>query len=340
MNLASILVPMATGLSLGLAYKWNKRKHMTDKNLFSQENADSVESIAKFCEFIALKVLLPFFIIDSLIKSSVSVDLLGVFIVGFLVPLICYWLAKTYTALTNNSVLSLDNPKELGFIVSTFGGGNRGMLFLLILFGASSSFEEYVKYFALLDLGNFIFLLVVIPALLNRAYKKKMAEREPFYRNYAIVSLFIVSIFFIARELVLQLLDYDLFTLIANTVDYRKPLLGVFIFCAITLRMVISKDLMKGFFFDIIGFFIVRFFAFLLIGSAVYFTNYPKYLTVVVGILLLMPPSSLYPGMLGQVTENKGPIQYTNTVSAAFNLFFLLFIITGFIVSIGLNIHA
>lgn len=314
-----IFLPIATGVSMGIA----------SRGKFSRATENR---FAKFCEDAALKLFLPFFVIESISKSSPSYDIALAFIIGFLLPLFALvgmWLYKT--AFSGKKYFT-PNYDDLRFLASTYGGGNRGTALVILVFATSTHFNDYLKWFSLVDLGNFSCLLLIISALLSRQYGAPSSNSRGYLPrildNYAVVTALIVILYFLSQRY-WPSVDH----LLSETAQYRKVIFSFLVFLAITLRF--EHGVLKHFFADLLAFFAARLFAALCVGALLLFlpNALPVYLSVV--ILLLMPPSSLLPSMIGQVNAPGNTLKYVNGFTGAANVLYFLLIALGIVFAIS-----
>jgi len=308
---------MLTGISLALVFiKIQKRFELAEKSL-------SRSSVAQFCEIVSLKILLPSFIMQSLLREHIGKNLVAALVLGFCLPIICLTAFKIYRRITNNSVYAPKDTRSFKFLISTFGGGNRGTIFIIALFGATPNFPHYLKYFSLVDLGNFTFLLLLIPLLLKKEFKKGPRERPSLIKNYVFVALLGVLVFFLARKICLLIWGHDISIYLEKTEGLRKKLFTFLLFSAITLRTRLDRRNLH-FFGDVFSFYSVRLICIALVTATIIFTWFDsKIIPLSAIILLLMPPSSILPSMVAQTTADSKSITYINTMTMAFNIIYL-----------------
>lgn len=317
--ISAIFLPIATGVGMGFASR-GRFDRTTEKRA------------AKMFEDAALKLFLPFFVIESISKSPPSYDIALAVTVGFLLPLLALAGMALYKKLLSERSFFTPHYEDLRFLVSTYGGGNRGTALFVLLFANSDSFNDYLKWFSLVDLGNFACLLLVIPALLSRRYgTSQTKDRGVLQRlsdNYAVVTVFVVITYFVARHY-WPVIEFAL----SETVHERKFIFSFLVFVAITLRF--EHGVLRNFFVDLLAFLSARAFT-ALCAAAILFPFLPGaipiYLSVV--ILVMMPPSSFLPSMIGQSNASKKTIGYVNGFTGAANVLYFGLIVVGVVVAI------
>lgn len=318
----AILLPITTGIGIGLTGR-------------SQLNQSCAKQLAKLCETLALKFFLPFFVIESVLKSAPTFDFGLAFIVGFLLPplaLVGMWL---YKKTLSNQEFFTPHYNDLRFLVSTYGGGNRGIVLFILLFANSHQFDDYLKWYILVDLGNFACLLTIIYTLLIKQYgtanRDKYSFLSRFLDNYGVVTAFIVILYFLMRHF-WPSIEYVL----TETVTYRKFIFGALVFFAITLRF--EYGTLKSFFADLVAFLFARAFTAVCTISFLLLTPFASDAVPIcysVIILVFMPPSSFLPSMIGQSNASKQTLAYVNGFTGAVNMLYLVLIAIGIVVAIS-----
>lgn len=323
-----ILAPMVLGISLGFAYLGITRG-LSRASAINRRNI-----VASFLEAVALKILLPSFVIEALLKTEAGGDLLGAFSVGFLMPPASLLAVSIYNRLTAHSMLRLSSYAAFRFLTSTFGGGNRGTIFLILLFGQTDSFPEYIKYFTALDFGNFLCLLLVVRFLIRKTFGTAPAAPRSLLGNYALAVLLIVASYFLLERI--GLVEHgQMRAWLSSNSGLRKTLLTVLLFCAIVLRIRISPSLMSRFWSDAIGFLIVRSVVIGVVVCAGKAFSLPQPFMLSAVVLLCMPPSSLMPSFLSDTVAQRSSIEYINTMTVAYNLIYLLVLFGGVLVLVA-----
>lgn len=315
--ISQIFLPITTAVGMGIASR-GKFNRSTEKR------------IAKICEDAALKLFLPFFIIESVSKSRLSCDLALAFAAGFLLPLLALAGMWLYKRACSEKTFFTRRYDDLRLLASTFGGGNRGTALFILLFANSIHFNDYLKWFSLVDLGNFACLLLVVSAMLARQYGTPSTDKRGFFPrlfdNYAVVAVSVVIVYFLLR----QFWPFAE-SLLSETVHGRKFIFSLLVFLAITFRF--EHGALKNYFADMLAFCSARLFTILVAGVAVlpFLPNaLPICLSVIV--LALMPPSSLLPSMIAQSSASKDTLSYVNGFTGAANVIYLCLIVLGAVV--------
>ncbi|MBK6974851.1 MAG: hypothetical protein IPH26_18625 [Sterolibacteriaceae bacterium] len=289
--------------------------------------------MAKIFEDGALKLFLPFFVIESISKSTPSYDLALAFLIGFLLPLLALVGMWLYKMLASKRRFFTPHYDDLRFLASTYGGGNRGTVLFVLLFANSHNFSSYLQWFSLVDLGNFACLLLVISTLLARQYGippgKNYGVLSRVFDNYAVVTVFVVALYFSLRHF-----WPSIELLLSETIHARKFFFCVLVFLAITLRF--EHGVLRNFFPDLLAFFSARLFtgicATVLLSP---FLPGALPITLSVAILTMMPPSSFLPSMIGQSNAPKETVGFFNGFTGAANILYLGLVVIGFVVAIS-----
>jgi hypothetical protein len=310
----NVFAPIFVGLTLGVF----SRNVITSKS--------KVTEFATMLNNIALKVLLPFFLIESFIGVSFSPSIIFAIGVGFCLPILTFFFLGL---LGRSRQIKHSLPKhfeDLRFAASTFGGGSRGTALLVLLFSASIQFNDYLKWFALVDLGNFLCLLTALSVLIRRHYGDDKPNEKTgwkgFFKNYAVIAFSMSGIYFFARRYFPAL---DL--VLSETVHYRKLMFSTLVFWAISMqfRVANTKDLAVDASVMMVG----RLAAAILLIPVHLVFPLPKELAVAIGILLLMPPSSIVPAMISDAGASSTTSAYVNSLIGGANLFYVFLIFLG-----------
>ena len=314
----SVLSPILLGITLGIA----------SRPLIHQSRAR--ETFARVLNDLALKVLLPFFVIESLIKVELSLTLLFAIAIGFIIPLSTFAGMQVYKLAQQNKPYFPRYFSDLQFVASTFGGGSRGTAILVLLFASSSNFGEYMKWFALIDFGNFLCLLTVIKLLMKRHYGGPQSNGETWLnkllQNYAFIALLIAILYFVLRTYFPKI---D--SVLGATVNSRRLLFSTLVFWAITIQF--NANAMKGFFADAVALLLGRVFAAVVVILPLMFL-FPNHspLLIATAILLLMPPSSLVPAMVENAGASPKVSAYVSSFTGAANISYVLLVALGVVV--------
>lgn len=311
----AVLLPVFTGLSLGIG----SRKLL-------DSNATRVR-LASLINGLALNLLLPFFIIESLLATKVSADLLLAVGVGFALPVFTYVVMHFIAAAARPRFELPKNYVESQFMASTFGGGSRGTALLLLLFAAKPDFADYLKWFTLVDLGNFLCLLTAITYFMRRHYGQADRSSESWWKallgNYAFVAIAIASAYFAVREFF-----PGVDAMLSETVHQRKQLLSVLVFWAIAMQFNLART--QGLLTDALVLLAGRILAALVVvGIAAFFFAPPLYFYVATAVLLMMPPSSLAPAMIASAGAPPKVREYVSSFAGAINVFYLFLLALG-----------
>lgn len=289
--------------------------------------------MAKICEDAALKLFLPFFVVESISKSSPSYELAIAFIIGFILPLLALIGMWLYGKLFSERKFFTPHYDDLRFLSSTYGGGNRGTALFVLLFANSSHFNDYLKWFALVDLGNFACLLLVISGLLARHYGAQPSVERSFFSklfdNYAFFTALIVSLYFVFNHYFPALES-----MLSETVHARSFIFSFLIFLAITLRFEFRS--LRNFFSDLLAFFSARIFT-ALCAMVLLSPFLPEVLPILLSVIILvmMPPSSFLPSMIGQSKASEKTLAYVNGFTGAANVLYLCLIAIGIVAAIS-----
>lgn len=296
-------------------------------------NRKTEEKFAKFLEGFALKVFLPLFVYESIAKSTLSSDFLVAFLVGFALPVICLACISALASIASARKILPSNYNEFRFGASTFGGGNRGMAIFILLFSSRPDFADYLKWFSLVDLGNFACLLTVIALLVKKQYGKKGSSEIGWLKwlrdDYTVVTVLVVVLLFLLRVF-LPSIDQ----ILGNFVQERKTLFTVFVFIALTLRFD-PGTAAKTFLHDLTALFFVRVLAGVTLAVVLvplFPDLFPAYIAA--AILLLMPPSSILPSMISNRNASSSAISYVSNFSASTNLAYLFIVAIGVIFAV------
>jgi hypothetical protein len=314
MTYTDVLAPIFLGLTLGFV----------GRNIL--KTPAQVAIFANALNSLALKVLLPWFVIESFLGVTFSPTILVATGIGFLLPLATLFflgLLKHQRLLGNRLPSHFD---DLRFASSTFGGGSRGTALLVLLFSSSSEFQNYMRWFVLVDLGNFLCLLTAISFLVRRRYGEKDAKEKSLFnglfKNYAFIAFSIAGIYFMVRSYAPSI---DLVLL--ETVKVRKYLFSAFVFCAIAMQFRVSKT--SSLVVDASLMMAGRIAAALLLVPIHWIFPLSTELVVATGILLLMPPSSMLPAMISNVGASTTTNSYINSLIGATNLFYIFLVALG-----------
>ncbi len=142
-KVARIVGPMIFGIILAemflMAYN-----QIQEKRKIKLTREESRNDVAGMFEFVALKALLPLYVIDSIMKSPISAKLMLVFAIGFMIPLAVYLISSIYHKVTKGTKLNLSRFNSFRLLISSFGGGNRGTIFVMVLFSLTFALSSHI----------------------------------------------------------------------------------------------------------------------------------------------------------------------------------------------------
>ncbi len=143
----------------------------------------SLNKIRYFVEKVVLSIFLPLVFMFSILKTEIKPVHLILLILGFFLPLLTMLLGMAFRAFSSEQKEPFSYWKP--FLPATFGGGNRGTLLVILLspfiidwLKLNIITHEIISYFAIFDLGNFIFLMLVIRKLAMPIYAKTQLKIE------------------------------------------------------------------------------------------------------------------------------------------------------------------
>ncbi|MEW5726625.1 MAG: hypothetical protein AB1918_02255 [Pseudomonadota bacterium] len=315
--LGTLFAPVITGILIGAALRGN----------------ECAKCAGKLFDGLALKFFLPFFVFEALNRGGLSWEMAGAVALGFVIPLFSLLLASIYLRFGQGG-MTPRRPTEWRFLVSTFGGGNRGTAALYVGFGGVAHFNEILTWFALIDLGNFACLLMVFPVLLGRAYagegdSSRARKSLKIADNYALWMVGIVAALFLLSSFVPQSEVW-----LAESVAARKFIFSMLLFAAIALRF--EQKALSGFHADLIATLSTRAVALLAVAVPVWLLfDQGRLAAVAAGILLLMPPSSVLPAMVAQTRARPEAVGYSSSFAAVANVLYLPILAMLALVAIG-----
>jgi hypothetical protein len=251
-------------------------------------------------------LFLPFFVFESMLHTELTAVFPLAFVMGFVLPLAVFGVTTLVPKIPALARAKHTHFDEFRFSVSTFGGGNRGTALVLLLFAGSENLSSYLKWYALVDLGNFACLLSVMALLLHKRYgyvqvpNSFCAKTKLVLNNYAVITILVVLLL-----VAVNAAWPDFQARLERYSGERKAVFTMLIFLALTLNFNLSGSA-RTFAIDIVTLVAVRgaVIAIVLLALASFF---PKAIPIAVAavILLLVPPSSMLPGMMD--SSNCGP---------------------------------
>jgi hypothetical protein len=254
----------------------------------------TARNIAKIFETVA-GVLLPLLILSIVRNIEVSNDLWQISAIGFVIP-IGYYLAIPYLSkLVSGPSLNAAQHRPSRLLFSSFGGGNRGNLMLLVLATAGLVTPEVTPLYVALDLGNLL-CVVTLGFILATPY-----SGLPNLRLSEVAQKILASPGFYAAIMVAShlpgLREKHLWTLITSfdpTIraigTFITPFFSFFVFLAIFIRSENLTDVIRRS-PPVVRLFVV---AHVLPAVAVLWLTYylPSAFLTAIAVLVLMPPSS------------------------------------------------
>lgn len=288
-KLIYVLFPLLIALIIFFFFKYKSKFKLNSKSL---ENFASL--------------LLPFIILNVVRKTEIKPTLFGSFWVGFLLPVVVYIILFAVSKFSLTEKLFSIEKKEkkiIQILLSSFGGGNRGNLFVITAFGTQLSISsDIIKHFVILDLGNLIniitigFLAIKLSTNSNNV-KVKLHKLPLEILKTPLTYIILIIIFQIpafrntefvkAFSILSFIFDNKYFNLLLNLS------FSTLIFLSVFIRMENASKILKNISDIIYTFIISRISAVLIIDTTLYFFNFPKELIIATSVLALMPPSSL-----------------------------------------------
>lgn len=309
-----ILGPVMVGISLGVVGRSMGRDFVRSK-------------VATFLEIAALNVLLPMMVLDSVSKTELAPEALFAVLAGFALPLLTIGIYRLSRPLRVRLGIVPKHDTALMFISSTFGGGSRGTALLTLLLAGSLSLSDYMKWFALVDLGNFFCLLLLVVPLINRTYSTQASAGKwnrivEFLKSYLFATLAWCTAYLALHN------DFPaLGEMLTSSAHERRLAFTTIVFWAITLRF--KADATPSFHLDLFALFGVRAACGVVLAVLLWWLKVQTPVLVAVILLLLMPPSSTLPAIVSKAGANEAEKSYVSTFSGAFNIVYLFLVAFG-----------
>ncbi len=329
--------PIIVGVTLGLAF----RKALPRAR----------DRIAKVLGNIAAALLLWLFV-GALARSRIVPADLIYLACGALLPL----LILATVRFTSRIMPGLRYQGQGGiagfqFVVATFGGGTRGTILVVILFGSLPIFDEILPAFIIFDLGNFLVLLLCVPLLMRRSLGVSPRSRNPLEIPFLLVIPLAVLVI-----LLIYLADYryriagnlpgftELTNFAASKIEYAKGIFPVFAFAAMTAGATFAGTKLKH--LIVVG---GQFYLFRLAGAVVAVTvfglslatvgavAYVEIVIVCTVVLALCPPSSILPILFDKTAATAPARAEIRSLSLGLNLPFFIFVAGAIVFSIVLQ---
>jgi predicted permease len=283
--------------------------------------------VATFLEVAALNVLLPLMVLDSISKTELKQEVFFAVVAGFVLPVLTIGIYYFSKPLRVRYGTVPKHDTELLFMSGTFGGGSRGTALLTLLLAGSLSLPDYMKWFALVDLGNFFCLLLVIAPLIGRAYSTQASpgiwDRVVVFLKSYLFATFVVNAAYLAFHNDLPALG----EMLESSSHDRRLAFTMIVFWAITLRF--KADATHSFHLDLFALFGARATCGVVVTFLLWWLKIPTPVLVAVILLLLMPPSSTLPSIISEAGAGEHAKSYVSTFSGAFNIVYLFLVAFG-----------
>jgi hypothetical protein len=340
---------------LALAASYVTRRTMKGDDKAISRASEGVSSVL-------INIFLPLLVLEALVNNIDNIALYMVhFILGFGVAFALYTSVGLIFRRSNTDL------KYTNLIVSTFGGGNRGValmsLIVVIMSGTSMvkaerGYDELLAAFIILDLGNFFFFLAALPILVRKAAKRNnlelgetsngMTDILSVFGPYAFAISIPIALYFSFAQSVNPNLGNDWVAEILDSSKEGRRFMILFLSTYyIFLRFKINFDALKSSFslcavfvtFRLLAISIVFFvFYFLSSGSVIDAINLVA--NSIIGlplvVLLLCPPSSLLPALLNGLGFSGGKTQnIDNSIGILGLLFYIVLFIFGLVFPIA-----
>lgn len=315
-------------------------------------------NVADFASKIAIGLFLPLIFIDAIAqRPEVFSSHWWVFFIGIILPFVTLAFAEGLGFFGVN----ISNNVWFPPFASTFGGGNRGTLLLIILTTLISvDVQEYLPTFYMLDLGNFLVLVMIMPRILSMKVSRLgivgSASRGASQTRFLVETIGFGVPIVVGLILLLMPVLFDTTVVqevVSNVLSLaRDEIRIIFIFLVYTSILLRARlnDISVSTQFSYLGYWVMsRLLSLLLVGSIIYmFIGMPftienvlniiqsNPLMFAVTLLLVLPPSSIFPGLLANSSE---PTQMTNDIDAMSIVFLVLYLIALFVLLIVIGVR-
>ncbi len=311
------------------------------------KNETTIKNANEIIATIIVHLFLPLLVFEALTNNIQNIkNYITLYFIGFLISLTLY-----LTTLVFSRKLKPEF-KHLNLLVSTFGGGNRGVaLMSLIIIAAPSlystnidhDYDEMLSSFIMLDLGNFTFFLTYLPTLICKEAglvpTKKlsgMTDMLTIFGPYTLAVLMPILLFFtysIGNDWASQVLSHSKecrkFTLLFLSTYY------IFLQFDFKLKTIFKSAFLCTLFivFRLMAISLI-FLYFHIMYEREIFSIFDMILNSNIAlpiiILLCCPPSSLLPALLNQagLSQNETKIVDNSTGVLAF-LFYIMLLFLG-----------
>lgn len=277
--------------------------------------------VARVADSISLKVLFPTFVLSAIFGAKGNVlPQLNVF-VGLAVPLLSLLLALTASRWAPKYF-----PLDAVLTVSTYGAGNRGMLMIVVLFGATTESISYVTNFSLLDLGHAVFIIGTVPFILRLIFGAKEQKADSFSflslsDNYIVVTfVWIVLVYAAVRSGFTDSIEINQY--LESSASPRKFLFTALLFTSIFLKTSLSVN--KALFFESIrSFVLIRLTLVVLFVPLVHYGIRNNALSIALLVFLFAPTASMMPILVARSSAPVAVIDGVAERTAILNIVFV-----------------
>lgn len=279
-------------------------------NAVSTATRNESERISRTFELVA-STLLVLIVLKTVRHTEISIDLWRTFVIGFLIPIIVYLVVSAFAKVQRFSGIFSEERAIIKLLFSSFGGGNRGNLLLLVAFGAQLTFgPEVIKQFVILDLGNLVCLLTLgfwriswlaIHRTERRIKAKHLSPREMVETFLKAPGTVVVVLILLQlpglretsiAKLISEVLVTDIDPILKATAPFLSPLFSFCIFLAIFVRIENSSEFREPL-REVMPLFISsRIAAAVAVLAPMIFFHVHSELLVAIVVLTFMPPSS------------------------------------------------
>lgn len=299
-------------------------------NKAKEENKE--ETIKNYiCVFDLLaSILIPFIIFNVIRKAEINYNLWKIVFVGFFLPIFTYVVTLQISKVKAFRELFVTDHIIKLSLFSTFGGGNRGYLLILVAFSQILlNKTSILEYYILLDLGNLICLLLLGNILVKRITREKNTLSfgkmiESIFRSPIFYSLLLV----ISKLPLIHGTEFERFIIsLYPFLDLMQPyfsgLFSFIIFLSIFLRLENLSDFFARSIRVLYCFVVSRITTILFSAIFLLFMFHldPK-LLIPFTILALMPPSSILWSWISKTTPNPAKSQHQDVFYLIPNLFY------------------
>jgi hypothetical protein len=305
----AMLIPLALGLSAGLLIRTMATRELATK-------------LAGVADNLALKVLLPLVVFEAIAANVSGATVLLPIALGFMFPILLTAIFK-----------ALKVDPSVAIAGSTFGGGSRGTALLLLIASQEQQFPALIQQFILLDLGNFLCMIFLLPRALSylgvQDYKDN-DNRVPNRRD--LMQL-------LSQNYVLYVIGFTVFlaavttaypafiATIAESKQVRGLVLSATLFFAIAIKIQARGATVPR--RDLIQLSLGRILLALLVVTLFYVSILSEPLLLACLVLIAMPPSSLLPALAAQNKISEQVLTRILPLVMAGNLLFLAYLLIG-----------